>query len=365
MRKVVLVCICPLLVAYSQPSFSQRSTTVSGAATSVDSSRIDTNYIKSYKNRLIVALWWSGRKFDISINQKLFSPNDKSGINYIANANNVAGISLDYDILGFAFGYRSIPGGNERTGSTDYLDVGFNVNTRGLRFENSFKRYTGFYDKNSANYIVPFDSATHYFQTPNLNLQIIKTKLIYTFNKRKFTLSASYANVKRQVRSKGSWIIIANFYALNMYSLNSFIPPLLQPSYGPVWDGLNRMNVYAYSAGFGGSYTLVVFKRFYLNMLGSFGPETQYRHFYVTPENVHYKYWKTWLASDFRVAFGYNGKKFFARLSGIYDITSYDSNDMKFGMTFYSGSFDLGYRFKFKAPKPYRKFQETAIYKKL
>ncbi len=332
---------------------------------SQDTNRIDTNYVKSYKDKLIVGLWQSERRFEIVIDQKFGHDSTSSAINYVANSNKVSGVSLDFDIIGLAFGYRSLPGGNKRTGSTDYLDLGLNINTRSIRLENSFKRYTGFYDLNSPDYILPFTDSTNYFQNPSLNLRVVKTKLIYTFNKKKFALSAAYANVKRQVKSKGSWLLIGNFYSLNFYSDSSIIPTPLQPKYGVVWDGLNRMNVYAYSAGFGGTYTLIIAQNFYFNILGTFGLERQYRHYYTQPENVHFAYWKTWSASDWRASFGYNGKRFFMRLSTIYDINNYESEDMKFDMRFIAGSFDFGYRFNLKAPKPYQKFRETKIYKML
>lgn len=362
MNKKLFLLICLLSTAYCQLVFSQQST--SASLSSTDSSRIDTNYIKNYRDKFIIALWQSERRFDMLINQKM-SQDTGTAINYIANSNHVSGISLDYDIIGLAFGYRSIPGGNARTGNTDYLDLGLNINTRRFRLENSFRRYTGFYDNLSTNYIKPFTDTTHYYQNPSLNLRVVKTKLLYSFNNRKFALGAAYANSKRQVKSSGTWLLVGNFYALNLYSDSSIIPPALRPKYGLVWDGLNRMNVYAFSAGAGGSYTIVFWKKFYLNFLATFAIESQNRHFYTSPENVHFKYWKTWFAGDWRSSIGYNGRRFFIRATSIYDLTNYESNDMNFKMKFIAASFDFGYRFNFKAPKPYRKFQETRLYKML
>lgn len=320
--------------------------------------------MKSYKNKLIVGLWWSEKRFDILLAPKMF-PLPADSINYIANSNHVGGISLDYDILGFSFGYNSVPSGNPRTGNTDYFDLGLNINTQKFRFENSWRRYTGFYDKYTNKYTVPFDSVTPYTQLPHMSVRMVKSKMIYTFNKRRFALGAAYANVKRQVKSSGSWLVVANFYSLNVFSDTSMIPFALQKHYGPVWDGLNRMNIYAYSAGLGATYTLVIAKRFYLNVFGSLGLEKQLRHYYIYPENIHFSYWKTWVAGDKRVSGGFNGKRFFMRLSAIYDINNYKSKDLKFEMQFVAGSFDLGYRFNFKTPKPYRKLQETKLYKML
>ncbi len=356
-----ILSLCLLTTAYCQLAFSQQSSSIS--ISTIDTNRIDTNYIKFYEDKLIIGLYQSERSFDILIDQNLKTDTNKTAVNYIANSNHVSGISVDYDIIGFDFGYKSVPSGNARTGNSDYLDLGLTINTRGLRFENSFKRYSGFYDNNSANYIRPFTDSTNYYQNPGMNLRVIKSKMIYTFNKRKFALGAAYANVKRQVRSKGSWLVIGNFYTLNLYSDSSIIPRPLRNGYSPVWDEFHRMNVYAYSAGFGGTYTLVFWKYFYFNFLASFGIEAQYRHLNAVPENTRFTSWKVQYAGDWRVSLGYNAKRFFMRASSIYDINNYDSQALSFGMTFIAGSFDFGYRFNLKTPGPYKKFQETKLYK--
>lgn len=325
----------------------------------------DTNYVKFYKDKLILALWQSVRSFDIMLSQKMMPDSGLSSINYIANSNQVTGLSVDFDILSFSFGFRSVPLGDDRTGNTDYLDLGLNLTTRGFRFENSFKRYTGFYDKNTPKYISSFTDSTPYFQNPSLNLQMVKSKLLYAFRNKRFALGAAYANAKRQVKSAGSVLLVGNFYALSMSSDSSMIPPPLYPYYGIVWDGFNKMNIYAFSAGAGLTRTFVFWKNCYLNILLSLGLERQYRHFYTYPENAHLNYWKTWFASDWRTALGYNGKNFFIRISNIIDITNYEANDLKFEMQFIAGSFDFGYRFNFKTPKVYKKFQETGLYKML
>jgi hypothetical protein len=350
---LMLFCFCS--------SFSQQAGSTS--ISSPDSGRIDTNYVRNYKNKLIIGLWQSERRFDIYINQKLFPLKTGTAINYIANSNYVSGISLDYDIIGLAFGYRSLPGGNKRTGNTHYLDLGLNINTRRLRLENSFRKYTGFYDNNSSNYIHPFTDTTNYYQNPSLNIRVVKTKLIYSFNKRKFALGAGYANVKRQIKSKGSWLLVGNFYSMNLFSNSSFIPPPLRKDYGDTWDGLNRTNIYACSAGFGGTYTLVFWKRFYFNFLATFGLESQFRYYYTSPENARYTSTKVQSAGDWRTSLGYNGKRFFIRGSTIYDINHFESKDLKFDMKFVAGSFDFGYRFDLKAPKSYGTFQESKFYK--
>lgn len=336
------------------------------SASSIDTSRIDTNYVKFYKDKLILSLWQSERRFDVLLLQKSIPEfTDSSAINYIANSNHVSGISVDYDIIGFAFGYRSVPSGNKRTGNTDYIDLGLNINTRRFRLENSWKRYTGFYDANTPRYIKPFHDSVPYVQFPKMSIRIVKSKFIYTFNKRRFALGAAYANVKRQVKTSGSWLIVGNFYTMNLFSDSSIIPAPLRNYYGGYWDGLNKINVYAFSAGFGGSRTFVFWKRFFFNVFVSLGLENQYRHYYTFPENNHVRYWRAWFVGDWRTGIGYNSKRFFIRVTGIYDITDYESTAHTFKMTFYAGSFDLGYRFNFRSPKLYRKLQESKLYKML
>ena len=362
--------ICIAVLFYSILStcfiFSQENNNTQVSITSTNKNKIDSNYVKFYKDKLIVALWQSERSFDILLNQRLYNYiGTNTAVNYIANSNNVTGLSVDYDIIGLALGFRSIPSGDDRTGNSKYIDFGFNINTSGFRFENSYKRYIGFYDDNSANYIKPFINSTPYYQNPDLRLRVAKSKLLYTFNKRKFALSAAYANVKRQIRSQGSWIAVGNFYSFN-FSTPSYIAPIpLKSFYGSTWGSFNKMTVSAFSAGFGATYTLVIFKGFYLNFLGSLGLERQYRRYYTYPDNKIASYWKTRGAADWRSSLGFNGKRFFIRISGIYDFNNYESRELEFKMQFYAASFDFGYRFNFKAPAPYKKFQDSNIYKRL
>ena len=137
-NRFLLFFICQLPTAYCQLVFSQQSST--GTAEISSSIGIDTNYVKCYPNKLIVGVWQSVRSFDITLAQKMTRDSGRSTINYIANSNNVTGISLDYDILSASFGYKSVASGDKRTGNTDYLDFGLTLNTKGLRFENSYVR---------------------------------------------------------------------------------------------------------------------------------------------------------------------------------------------------------------------------------
>lgn len=362
MRKLTFCLILSFSFSFSR---AQTSAQAGVGFNSPDTNRIDTSFIQVYKDKLILALWQSERSFDIHIAQKLIADSGKSEVNYIANSNHVTGISLDYDIIGFAFGYRSVPVGNARTGNTDYMDLGLNINTRRLRIENGFRRYTGFYDKRTGQYTIPFNDTVPYFKNPSLTVKTMKSKLIYVFKNKKFALGAAYANVRRQLRSSGSWILVGNFYGMQMYADSLIIPPPLHTYYGMIWDGLRRMNIYAFSAGGGYTQSLVIWKKICLNVLISVGLERQYRHYYIQPENVHYSYWKTWVAADWRTSVGYNGKRFFIRATNVIDLTNYTSDAMDFKMQFIAGSFDFGYRFNFKAPKPYKKFQESKVYKML
>ncbi len=342
--------------------FSQQDGTVASASLNVPA-KTDTNYIRSYDDKLILGLWQSESSFDMKLDQKMKISNGKSAMDFIANSNHASGVSFDYDVIGFDFGYKSIPSGDKRTGNTDYTDLGLNISTSGFRFENSFRRYSGFYDKNTPNYVVPFTDSTNYFQNPSMTISQVKSKLIYTLKRKRFALGGAYANNKRQVKSAGSVLLIFNFYSLSMKSDSSVIPSPLKNFYAPVWDGFNKMNVYAFSSGAGLTRTFVIFKKIYFNVLFGLGLEMQNRHYYSLHEGGQINYWQASLASDWRTALGYNGKKFFIRITGIYDFNTFDSRDLKFGLQYYVGEFDFGYRFNFKPPKPYRKFQETKLYK--
>jgi hypothetical protein len=360
--------IVPLLylLLFALPLFSQESGANKVRVSAGQSDKLDTLYVQSYEDKLVVGVWQSSKTFLLDVNERMTGyMGVNTAVGYVANSKSVSGFSMDYDIIGLSFGFRSLPSGDETVGNSKYVDFDLTINTSGFRFENSYRRYIGFYDDNSPNYIKPFDESTHYYQNNDLRLRITKSKIIYLFNKKKFALSAAYANTKRQIKSKGSWIAVSNVYNLNLSDPNQILPTPLMSFYGADYSNLNRLSTTALSAGLGATYTFVIFKRFYFNFLFSLGLETQHRRYFFYQNTQKESSFNLRPASDWRLAFGFNAKRVFMRTTVVYDFNNYSSKKLSLELRLYTFSLDLGYRFNFKPPTPYKKFQASKLYNKM
>ena len=328
----------------------------------------DTNYIAKYPSRLILGLYQSARHYDILLEQFVTKDtfNGKpSNANYFADANNVSGFSFDYDLIGFSFGYNSVPSYTSRkVGKTTYYSYALNFTTKGLRVENSIKSYKGFYDKHSPVYDSTFSDTGRYFQNPSMTVFTYKTKAIYIFKKRKFSLSSAYSNTARQLKSSATWLLIGNIYGLKMHADSSLVPRPIQSFYGTVWDDMNRMNVVGFSAGGGLSGTLVLWKKLYVNFLLGAGLEGQHRLYTTLSGDGSLAVWQPSFAADWRASAGYNGKKFFVRFSNVIDFNYFYTSAIHITQQYYSGEFSFGYRFYVKTPKVYKRFQDSEVYQK-
>jgi hypothetical protein len=326
----------------------------------------DTNYYRKYPERLVLALYQSARKYDIKINQSVTPdtfPGKPSFVNYFADANNVTGFSFDYDIIGFAFGFKSVSAQNpDVVGKSTYSSYALNFNANKLRVENTFKKYKGFYDKRSPVYDSIYNDSVLLYQNSSMSVFTLKSKVFYIINKKRFSLNSAYANVARQLKTAGSFILVGNLYYYSMRADSSLIPTPVQTYYGSIWDDMNKMNIIGLSGGAGYSANIVIAKRFFLNFLLGLGIEGQHRNYTTKSGDGSLALWQPSIAADWRLSFGFNNRNFFMRLSNMVDYNYFYTNKIKIDQQFISGEFSFGYRFKIKTPKPYQRFKETKIY---
>jgi hypothetical protein len=337
------------------------------AGDSLPPPKYDTNYIAKYYDKMVLGLYQSAGHYDILMEQLVMQDtfrNKPSNANYFADASNVSGISFDYDIIGFSFGYKSVSANPEsKVGRTTYYSYGLSFTTKGFRLENSIRKYKGFYDKHSYVYdSLAFNDSTHYYINPSMSVFTVKSKCIYTFNKRKFALGSCYANTARQLKSAFTWLGIGNVYGIKMSADSSLVPRPIQPFYGTKWDDMNQMKIIGFSVGGGFSATIVLWKRVFVNLLAGTGLDIQHRYYSTFSGDATLSIWQPSVASDLRGALGYNARRFFIRIDGINDFNYYYTDFVHITQRYYAGEFTFGWRFNVKPPKLYRKFQETKVY---
>lgn len=323
----------------------------------------DTTYYRKYRDRLVVSVFQSVRTYGMDITQKLNKDSTgQSKVAYRAEANNITGIELNYDKLNIAFGFKSTPPQNQVSkGNTRYTNLALNVGGNRWILENSYRSYTGFYNTNTAFYDTTFKTDGVYTQLPTLKSEAYKTKFLFFTNANKFSFKSGYSCSQRQLKSAFSFVLTANIYYNRLNSDSSFIPLPVRHYYDD-YGQVHGLNVFAFSIYGGGSFNLVLWKAFFLNLTLIIGPEEQWRTYHYhgeAPKNLFY----TSLSGDFRSSIGLNFKKFFVMLTSTSDFSYYNSNVMEYFSKYGAVNFSLGYRFHIKQSKAYSKFQQTRLYK--
>jgi hypothetical protein len=336
--------------------------TVIFAQTSWDSTR----YVK-YNSRLIVSLYQSYRQYNIEMQQFLVKDSiGKSKLNYFAQANNITGIELNYDKINVSFGFKSTePTGTnkEKTGSTKYFNLGLNIGGNRWLLETAYRRYQGFYDKNSGAYDTSFKRNGVYYQDPKLINTVFKAKFLYLTNNKKFAFKSGYSSTYRQIKTAASWVLTANAYYNTLNTDSSFFPKQVRSFYGD-YRYMRGLDVFAFSVYAGASVNLVAWRAFFVNATLLFGPEEQWRVYKYTEGPFYKPLFYSSVSGDLRFSFGLNMKRFFITITSISDICWYKSNAVAMLSKYVSGNFTLGYRFKVKTPKFYQKIQQSNLYKK-
>jgi hypothetical protein len=288
----------------------------------------------------------------------------KSKLNYIGESNWVDGIEISYDKLSLSFGYKNTPPKNkDKKGETKFYNFGFNIGGNKWIIEGSYRKYIGFYEKNTINYDTSFKTTGVYFNQPSLKSTLHKIKFMYFSNHKRFAFKSCYSSSYRQIKSSFTWIITANAYYNTLRSDSSIIPMPIRKSYGDQ-GGLKGLNVFAFSVYGGASLNLVVWKHLLINTTLMLGPEDQfrtYRYDSLKTRDLNYIHF----SSDVRAAIGLNYRKFYTFVSFTGDVTPYTSRQMELKSTYYSVNFTMGFRVHTGYPKFYQKLQKTKLYQLL
>lgn len=323
----------------------------------------DTNYYRTYEDRLVIALYQASQNYNMEIKQTSIA--DKAGIshiNYFSDAATVNGIVIDYDKLCLSFAYKTLPQldsykkGNNKAGG-----IGLSLGGDKWQLEANIKTYKWFYDLSTALYDTSYRDSMPYYQNPSMNVNNLKFKFMYFTNNKKFSYQSAYACNERQLKSAFSPVFVANLYVNTTKADSSFIPYFIRSFYGYNAD-VNAMRTIAYTAGGGVTGTLVVYKRFFINGMFTLGLESQYNQYHHNSTGVTNKANYINWAADLRMAAGFNNRNFFMIVNLINDLSQYQSNVFNLNTNFKSFSFTIGYRFKVREPRFMPKVRATKLY---
>lgn len=327
----------------------------------------DTTYYKKYDNRLILTFYSSKRNAEVAFTQKFVNDTSiNTSINFMSNAPESFGIGLDYDKLSLSFDYRTVQPSDATVFKTGYNKVSslvFNFGGNHYIVENSWRRFKGFYDNNTAVNFAGYDTTQPYFQNRSMELNTFRTKIIAFSNHKKFSYKSAYGNMYRQMKSAATWLFSSNAYFQRLSCDTAFIPFYLREYYGDIAD-INYVDMKGVSVLGGFAFNLVLFKRFFFNMTFGLGPDIQWRKTGNFDGSISKNLYIPFSA-DSRFAFGFNNRNVFITLYYIYDTNELKSNFWEIKQTFFSGGLNFGYRFPLKETPNIKKMKEHKLYKLL
>lgn len=322
----------------------------------------DTLKYRKYERVLIVGVFQQFRNFDNSFEQKMVK--DSLGVSkhkYLAESRLIGGVVLNYDKFQLSFATKTQPQQySNGKGNTKTFNIGLNIGDNRWVSENYFRRFTGFYDKNTQNYDTTFKKTGNYYLKPNLKSSLLNSRFMYFANYEKFSYKSGFGCNYRQLRSSATWVLGGSF---NVYTLNndSSVFPIATRSYYKSYGNLKGFQSVNIGLNLGAAGTLVIFKAWFIGGYFTLGPEQQWRNYDLGTEHKNLSY-VSWSGTG-RFCMGLNLKRFYFLFSNTNDYTLYGSRrTLNINSASITQNLSFGWRFHTKTPTFYQKFMNTKIY---
>lgn len=321
----------------------------------------DSTKYQKFDTVLIVGYFQQYRSFENTFIQLMNL--DTLGVsehNYMAESNFTGGLVFSYDKFRFSVGARNKPADDsEGKGFTRMFNLGLSIGDNKYSLEGYYRRFKGFYNDNLSRFDSTLNRREYYVQ-PNMTSSLFLTRFLYFTNHRKYSYKSAFGCNYRQLKSSATWILGGNFNVYNLQNDSSLIP----------LQSRNLFNDYGNMRGFqsvnigvsgGAAANIVLFKAWFVAGQLTIGPEQQWRNYNLTSTHrkISYVNW----SGSVMFSFGLNLKRFYFLGSFTNDYSVYNSpNIMDFMVHSITGNMSLGWRFQYKTPGFYKKFQTSKIY---
>lgn len=317
----------------------------------------DTTRYQKFERVLIVGLFQQVRTFNNEFN--IIQPDSFSKHVYSAESNLTGGIMFNFDKFQLSLATRNEPSKEgEGKGYTKMFNLGLSVGDNRWVSETYFRRFRGFYNKNTSNY----DSAakiTRYYILPGMVNTIFMQRFMYFTNYKRYSYKSGFGCNYRQLRSAATFIVGGSFSVFDLQNDSAFLPVRARASYGEYgnMDGFSSVNL---GVNGGIALSLVVLKALFISGHFTVGPESQWRNYYLGPVNhkLNYLYW----SGTGRFSCGINMKRVYVIYSLTNDYNIYNQKKRTLSSNSLTNNFSFGWRFQCKTPKLYKKFMETKVY---
>ena len=305
----------------------------------------DSTYIKKYYNNAVWSLYQNYNNHSLYISQSFNKDTTvNSLLNPIAESLTDVGFIYSDEKRFFLFNLYSIPNQpSKRKPQPKAINFIIGINDDNKLSELGVNWFTGYYEKNSANFVPNFNDSTLYYSYDKLKTTNVFYNYINFTNKRKFSYGAAYRGSALQKKSATSFVHYASVNYNGMHSDSAFIPKEMRNSYDK-FGQMNRLNNAYLVVGVGYSATLVIKKVFFTNLTLKGGPGLQFQNYSSVNSTKSINAINTLLQGDLRYSIGLNFKHFYIISSSLISIKSYNMSKMGITSGHLMNQFTLGLR---------------------
>lgn len=363
MKSKIYILTCILL---SVSIFAQQSNEVKVGINIQTPKKWDTTCYTSYSHKLNVYIGFSRLDYNLDISST-FKHNYKysTNISYTTYTplNYSLGFSYDKISLGIGFSKKYDYDSTQSKPKTQYISYNFSFGGNKFIIEPYYVKFKGFYDNNTPQNDTNFKKINRYHADPSMEISSLKVNGIYFFNNKKFAYRALSGFTNRQLKSKGSWLLIANAYSTRMKSDSIIYPKSVEIAYDTI-KKLNGFSIYGgcLGGGYGHIFAFGKKKRFFVGFTAGLMLSIQNQKVYFK-DSISVTKTRTTSGFDFRFSTGWTTDKFFCVVYATADRV--EMHYLKATFTPYTvlANFMLGFRFNVKPPKFYQWFMNTKVYK--
>ncbi|MBK7652590.1 MAG: DUF4421 family protein [Flammeovirgaceae bacterium] len=263
-------------------------------------------------------------------------------LNYKPNSSFNAGVGMYLFEVGVELTF-AVPIDDRSTntyGASDVRDLQSNFLGKNWGVDLYTQKYSGFY---VANPNQGPSSPDAFIKRSDIELRNTGMNVLYSLNKEKFSLKASYNYSERQLKSAGSFIVTGTVNTFRLQADSAVLPSVNLASSAST-PNFRQFRYTALSVAPGYTYTLI-YKSFFLNGVLSIGPAHYWLMDTGKDGNARYDISINTFA-DVRVALGYNGDRIFGGMSFITQSRNIHFEEVQFANANYTFKLMVGYRFR-------------------
>jgi len=271
-------------------------------STGVDSlTGTDPTYITDYKNLLTARVFLLYQDASFAVH-----PGISEELIYTPNVSGRIGIAGFYKWfgLGLSLGNSIFTRSTTKYGNTYVLDLRVNIYGRSMAAEVYLQDLRGFYIRNLK------DSQGNFYKISDMRIFALGFIGYWIFNHQRFSIRSAFIQNERQNKSAGSFIIRPTSLSYNLSSGNGIIPTEIINTYEIKNNFLLRGGEF-YSIGLapGYSYTLVFFKKAYVN--AAIFPGVLWQNYHYEADHAYYSSANFTFTLSWRAALGYNAETWY------------------------------------------------------